>query len=83
MYLWKCSLGIIICILPIGLILRKITDSTINNNLSWGKNSKIIFKKVKEADTFLWLLLYLEGFIINIALLSLIISIPVYFIWHI
>ena len=83
MYLWKICLLIIICILPIGLLLRRMSNQIISNNLNWTKDSGLILKQIKEKNMFLWLLLVVEGIISNSALLLLIISIPIYFILHI
>jgi hypothetical protein len=70
--------------LPLGLLLRAIADKTIDNRfLSWTKNGKLLMKRVKEANLLLWLLICMEGIIGNFSLIILIISIPIYFIWHI
>jgi hypothetical protein len=83
MHLWKISLGILVCMLPIGVVLRFLCDSMTGNQLSWTKDSKIVMSNVKKKNSFMWLLLCLEGIISNLSLVALAISVPLYFIFHV
>lgn len=65
-------------------MLRAYADFILKNKtLSWGVDGKIIFKMVKEKNSFLWFLLAVEGLISNAFLFGLIVSIPIFFIWKI
>ena len=83
MYVWQISLAIALCMAFIDLLLRGQGAKYIGHPLDNSRKFKVTLRKLKEANSFLWLLICITGIISNISLLVFILSIPIYFIFHI
>lgn len=85
LYLWAICALTILCLIPFGVALRQLGQRVIveTYHLNWMKHSRKKMKEIKKKNSFLWLLLCIEGFISNMALLLLIISIPLHFLFKI
>lgn len=80
-YYWQSFLLILVALLPLGVFLRWYAENTLGVSVNWVKNDKLVFKKLKDEGRAVWILLNIEGLISNVALVGLIISIPMYFLW--
>jgi hypothetical protein len=85
MSLWQTSGLIFISVIPLGILLRLMAESIIPKirHMKWTSESIKIMKIVKSENTFLFLLLMIEGIISNLSLLTFIVAIPLYFIFGI
>lgn len=81
--MWLIFLYTLLVVLPIGLLLRFYASHRYGFHGDWTKYSGVYFEVLKEKDRPLYYLLCIEGLISNLALLGLLISIPLHFLFGI